>query len=104
MRQSGATAVATMRRRESASAASSTLRLSRIHRNPLKTNDGGTLYPSQNRKILFARERRNLRSRSSSPESTCRGFRSRKELECTHQLQSQTWKSEGGFSWQFISL
>ena len=82
----------------------STVLPSRIHRNPLKTNDRDTLYPSQNRKAFFSRERRNLRSRTSSPESTWRGFRSQKELECTHQLQSQTWKSEGGFSWQLISF
>lgn len=128
MRESRATAVDTMRRRNASdlrrrprrvsdlrariaqnSARStaeicSTVLPSRIGRNLLKTNDRATLYPSQNRDALFSRERRTLRSRSSSPESTWRGFRSRKELECTRQLESQTWKSEGGFSWQFISL
>jgi hypothetical protein len=77
---------------------------SRINRNLLKTNDRGTLYPSQNREVLFSRQRRILRVRSSSVQSTSRGFLSGKELECTHRFESHTWKSEGGFSWQLILL
>jgi len=77
---------------------------SRTTCNWLKTNDRVTLYPSQNRWGLCASEPHTFRVRSSSAGSTSVGFRSRKELECTRQLESQTRKSEGGFSWQLILL
>lgn len=64
---------------------------SRINRNSLKTDDRGTLYPSQNRRVLFPRETRNLRPPSPSAKSTSRGFLSRKELEC-NRFESQTWE------------
>lgn len=76
---------------------------SRIKRNLLKTKDRVTLYPSQYREVLFSREPRTPCVRSSSAESTSHGFPSRKELEC-NRFESQTWKSEGGFSWRLILL
>jgi hypothetical protein len=76
----------------------------RTARKSLKQNDRGTLYPSQNREALLSLEARNPRLRSSSAKSTSRGFLSRKELECSRRFESQTWNSEGGFSWQLILL
>lgn len=128
MRESRATAVGAMRRQNAAELAPRSRRVpgvragfaqnspcafskacsshwtSRIRPNPLKINDRGTLYSSQIREALFSRQRRIRRLQSSSPESTSRGFLSGKELECTHQSESLTWKSEGGFSWQLILL
>jgi hypothetical protein len=77
---------------------------SKINRIPLKTNHRATFYPSQNRRVLSPCEPRNLRPPHLSAKSTSRGFRSRKELECNRRFESQTWKSEGGFSWQLILL
>ena len=128
MRESSATAVGVMRRQNvagipappsrilrpprpfaqgsprAASKIYSTLLPSRISGNSLKTNDRGTLYPSQNREAFFSRTRPTLHSRSSSAQITSRGFLSQKELECNDRLESNTWKSEGGFSWQLILL
>ena len=128
MKESGATTVGTMRWQDAAefmprprqvsslrarfeqnspctfSKVYSTHWTSRICRNPLKTNDRGTLYPSQNRQALLSLEPRNPGPLLSSAPNTSRDFLSRKELECTHQLESQIWKSGGGFSWQLILL
>jgi hypothetical protein len=101
----GASSLRTRLAQDSSRAASkiySTLLPSRIARNLLKTNNPAALYPSQIQEAFFSRKRRAHRSRSSSAQSTSRGFLTRKELECGHRSESH--KSEGGFSWQLILL